>query len=218
MYNSGDSAGGNLATTVALRLKKAQNKPKLQVLIYPVVQAIDFKTPSYQQNGESRLFLTTEHMYMYFQYYAVGYANFSASLAQHRHIDPAVKKRLQEKYMPLDGLPGNFLPTNYKHPVEPEDTDKFAVEALAPLLTDERCSPLFADDLSGLPDTYIYTAFYDVLRDESVWYANRLKEAGVKVENFIHKPSFHTMFCMFDRFPEGRVTMDSIVKYVKDNI
>lgn len=45
---AGDSAGGNLAAAVALKLKK---KIKLQVLIYPVLQAFDFQTPSYRENN-----------------------------------------------------------------------------------------------------------------------------------------------------------------------
>ena len=40
---------GNLAAVVALKLKK---KIRLQVLIYPVLQAFDFQTPSYRENSE----------------------------------------------------------------------------------------------------------------------------------------------------------------------
>ncbi|KAF2975729.1 hypothetical protein EK904_014043 [Melospiza melodia maxima] len=50
---SGDSAGGNLAAAVCQQLSKDEDlpvRPKLQALIYPVLQAFDFNTPSYQQN------------------------------------------------------------------------------------------------------------------------------------------------------------------------
>ena len=45
----GDSAGGNLATSVAMILRDTNfhPQPKLQVLLYPALQAVDFHTPSY---------------------------------------------------------------------------------------------------------------------------------------------------------------------------
>ena len=45
----GDSAGGNLATAVAMILRDTNfhPQPKLQVLLYPALQAVDFHTPSY---------------------------------------------------------------------------------------------------------------------------------------------------------------------------
>lgn len=39
---------GNLAAAVALKLKK---KLRLQVLIYPVLQALDYQTTSYRENS-----------------------------------------------------------------------------------------------------------------------------------------------------------------------
>lgn len=48
-------------------------------------------------------------------------------------------------------------------------------------------SPAEAEDLSGIPDTYIEVAEFDCLRDEGVLFAEKLEKAGIPVE--LHKVS-----------------------------
>lgn len=63
-------------------------------------------------------------------------------------------------------------------------------------------APLLAEDLSNLPPAYVLTAENDVLRDEGLAYAERLKQAGVKVETIIEPGLVHGYFTNMAVFPE----------------
>lgn len=63
-------------------------------------------------------------------------------------------------------------------------------------------APLLAEDLSYLPPAYVLTAENDVLRDEGLAYAERLKQAGVKVETIIEPGLVHGYFTNMAVFPE----------------
>jgi len=91
------------------------------------------------------------------------------------------------------------------------------------VLLDPSFAPLMADDkdLAGLPLTYVLTAGYDVLRDDGLIYAQRLKKAGVKVHLAHYPEGFHGMIFFFDgpiAFDVGKRAMSDLVTFLQEHL
>jgi acetyl esterase/lipase len=69
---------------------------------------------------------------------------------------------------------------------------------------DHRLSPLLYEDPSKLPTAHIHTAEFDPLRDEGKAYADRLKQAGVKVCYICHPGMIHHFYGMGAVIPYAR--------------
>ena len=67
-----------------------------------------------------------------------------------------------------------------------------------------RLSPLFEQDLKGLPPAYVLTCGLDPLRDEGKLYADKMSTNGVPVEYWHEKMMPHGFLNFAKMFPKGR--------------
>ncbi|XP_077987860.1 neutral cholesterol ester hydrolase 1-like [Glandiceps talaboti] len=220
----GDSAGGNLAAAVSQVLTFEEkyikmNLPKLkfQGLIYPALQAVDFDTPSYQQNGDL-FFLPRLKMIKYWARYMNGDLRYLDAMVTNNHTSPEIKHKTQDR-IAHKFLPTKFKQYSYKEPMTLNVGEKDISMKIETILLDPYFAPLMRSDLRGLPPAYILTSEFDVLRDDGIFYAKNLEKAGVKVTWKNYEDGFHGITV----YPEGpflvsRRAHADFANYIKDNL
>jgi acetyl esterase len=158
---AGDSAGGNLATVTALRVRNEGCGPVLraQLLLYPVTDHYTARHASYGYLPDG-LSLSADDMIWFWDHY----------------------------------LPDRTLATRAE------------------------VSPLRAANLSGSPPTLIITARYDVLHDEGIAYAVRLREAGVPTELRSYADANHGFMFWVGAMDTATEAMDSACQWLKQRL
>ncbi len=77
-----------------------------------------------------------------------------------------------------------------------------------------RVSPIFAEDLSGLPPALIIAAEHDTLRDEAKAYADRLESSGVWTKYACYDGMIHGFLQMSGLVDEAQDAIDTIASTI----
>ncbi|XP_041817239.1 neutral cholesterol ester hydrolase 1-like [Chelmon rostratus] len=222
---SGDSAGGNLAAAVAQELSSDLSltaRFKLQALIYPVLQALDFYTPSYQQNQAVPILYRPVMARFWLQYLGADSSLEPLLLANnHSSLDqPAISAGTRSK---LDWTA--LLPAERRKHFRPvvKETGSLGVMGEVPELMDVRAAPLLAEQgvLGRTPKAYVMTCEFDVLRDDGLMYVRRLRDAGITVTSDHYEDGFHG--CMVFAFlpirsSVGQRSMNNYIHWLDQNL
>lgn len=190
--------------------------PKLQILIYPVLQVFDLMLPSYVEGHYEFFRYTIDHaltLYLHEDIDPSVYANNHASVEQ---------KKKYRKYMDWSLIPSKYR-TIYKKPItDDKEGDPQLIEKTKKALSPE-ISPLLVDDdqLAKLPPTYILSVGHDRLRDEAFIYEARVKRSGVPVVHNHYEHAFHAAL----NFLHGKFALDianemmnDMAKYIKEKL
>ncbi|NXB61402.1 AAAD deacetylase, partial [Struthidea cinerea] len=218
---AGDSAGGNLAAAVAQQLledPEVKTKLKAQILLYPALQALDLDLPSYRDNDDKPL-LPRSLMVRFWSEYFTSAPALREAMASNRHV-PAESGHLFQ-----------FVNWSRLLPAEMRRAHEYGGPAFggarlardSPGFLDPRASPLLASDarLRRLPPAYILTCEHDVLRDDGVMYAERLRAAGVPVTHHHAKDAFHgaMMFILWPfELAVGHRLFSTYVAWLNENL
>ncbi|NXG78840.1 AAAD deacetylase, partial [Baryphthengus martii] len=218
---AGDSAGGNLAAAVAQQLledSEVKTKLKAQALIYPALQALDLNLPSYQDN-ENKPMLPRPLMVRFWSEYFTSDVSLREAMASNSHV-PVESSHLFQFVNWSTLLPEEMKKDHvYTSPTfgSSELVQKY------PGFLDPRAAPLLVSDaqLRRLPLTYILTCEHDVLRDDGVMYAERLRAAGVPVTHDHAKDAFHGAM-MFVLSPTdlavGHRLLNRYIEWLNENL
>ncbi|XP_029384508.1 neutral cholesterol ester hydrolase 1-like [Echeneis naucrates] len=222
---SGDSAGGNLAAAVAQELSSDDSlsvKFKAQALIYPVLQALDFYTPSYQQNQAVPILYRPVMARFWLQYLGADSSLEPLLLANnHSSLDQAAIGADARSRLDWTSL----LPGERKKRFRPvlKESGSPGVVGQVPALIDVRAAPLLAEKgvLGRTPKAYVMTCEFDVLRDDGLMYAKRLQDAGVAVTSDHYEDGFHG--CMVFAFlpmmsSVGQRSMNNFIRWLDQNL
>ncbi|WP_078549573.1 alpha/beta hydrolase [Litchfieldia alkalitelluris] len=82
-------------------------------------------------------------------------------------------------------------------------------------ISNPQVSPLFAENLSGMPETLMITAEYDYLRLEAEAYTRKLLRSGVKTKHIQYNGMDHAFIDKIGEYPQAEDCMNEIAKGLK---
>ncbi|XP_075762531.1 arylacetamide deacetylase-like 4 [Pelodiscus sinensis] len=215
----GDSSGGTLTAAVCQALVSRTDlpKPRAQIMLYPFLQALDFNLPSYQQNGSVPLLLRNRAVALGLQYLNKD-LSLMKGILEGSHVPKDLKLKFG-KWLSPDNIPVEFKTRGYKLHVPSSYSEE--LHTMAKQAFEMTFFPLLAEDaiVCQLPEAFILTCEYDVVRDDGLLYKKRLEDNGVPVTWYHAENGFHGMLFLIDygvvSFPCGKRAMGSVVNFIK---
>ncbi|XP_019495244.1 PREDICTED: arylacetamide deacetylase-like 3 [Hipposideros armiger] len=216
---AGESAGGGIAAIICQQIMDHPDLPKIraQILIYAVLQLMDFQLPSSQQNKNVPLLREDFIFYCCLNYLDIN-SSWRSTILKRAHL-PAKVWEKYEKWLGPENIPERFKKRGYRQ-VSPAPLNEAAYLETNVVL-DVMNSPLIAEDevMSQLPEACIVSCEYDFLRDDSLLYKKRLEDSGVSVTWYHVEDGFHGVFNTLDmgyfQFPSSTKILNAIVDFLK---
>ena len=175
-------------------------KPKLQVLIYPILQFYDFTLPAYRVNMPKKVLgqISYEN-YKNFIHYLTGY-EADDSIFLNGHTTRSHKESIFSEYVNVGYLPNKFRKNHNLESIKFANDTQEVYKKVSEILLSKELSPLLVKDehlLNNTPNhTVLITTEMDILRDDGFIYAGRLKKLGLSIQHEHYQNLFHGVFGM----------------------
>jgi len=244
----GDSAGGNLVSVLVQRRRAAERElqaagateedvlhklgePAIaQVLLYPLLQFVNLQTPSYQyfhRNMQGLALVDPTSVAYYLMLYTgvdvARHPEWAEAAIYNGHVPDEMRSTIEDR-MPLSLLPARWwkeadcglaynASSRVDHVVKAQ-----AQQQIASRLLDPDFAPLMRDRLDGLPEAFVMTCEFDVLRDEGAIYAERLRLAGVPTHWRHYEHGFHAMLNFHRDLQEARHALLDVIEWTKSRL
>ena len=134
-----------------------------------------------------------------------------------KHVNRSQLHQKQPSAHRHGGL-GNILDPYSSVGIKRNTVDMNLHRHLSHQITDPMFSPLFATNVSQAPPTFLHVAEFDVLRDEGLLYAKKLRDNGVQVTVHYSKGGVHgeitkvgSKYC---EFRLGEIALEKMYEFV----
>ncbi|XP_053106199.1 arylacetamide deacetylase-like 4 [Hemicordylus capensis] len=216
---AGESCGGSICAAISRELVKRDYPLKLraQVLLYPLLQIVNVILPSYQQNRFGPGLTSKRGLKLGFQYLNEEVVDVD-ELLKNAHVPEDMREKYN-KWIGADCIPEEFKARGY----EPLAPAPFRKELFKKARLDDETllSPILDEDaiIQQLPETYILTCEYDILRDDGLLYKKRLEDNDVPVTWHHLKDGFHGLITFINAWPfefsSTKAAFEGILSFIK---
>ncbi|XP_054857540.1 arylacetamide deacetylase-like 4 [Eublepharis macularius] len=214
----GDSSGATLAAGICQDLVSRTDlpRPRAQILLYPFLQALDFSLPSYQQNHSIPILFKKRAISLGLSYFYPK-TDGVAGIMKNAHVPEKLRVKYK-KWISADHVPDEFKVRGYV-PAEPAPFSEELYQLCQPGFQ-SKYSPLIAEDeiIRQVPEAYILTCEYDVVRDDGLLYKKRLEDNGVRVTWHHLKDGFHGIAFVIDygplQFQGTQIAMENVIHFL----
>lgn len=197
--------------------KKIDNLPKVKnlVLIYPALQAMNFKLPSYKQHRGSNIptILFSELMVKFYVAYALGMESVDVEeLLENSHWSEEIEAKSTYRWIQKEADSLRDATES-----DPKHRNSLLAKKVNKYFLDPHFSPLLADDtiLKRFPNTYVLSAEMDPLRDDSFLLVKRLNELGVRVKHRHWESMDHGFIGITILYKNAQKALEEVVEYLK---